>query len=1024
VIGRVLRRILRPPFHPPRVAVFAVAAALLLAAALSLARVPAGLLGVTAGRLLEEGWHLTPPFARPRLVPLQGRLEAIDVPRRSPEGASFLVRLSFDYRLDPAALRPHAVPLGAGGLRRVARDAAAAALAPLPAALLLPTVAPVSPGAATPLPEPALESAARGLRGAGIEPSGLVGRVGPEGAFAREETAAATRAAGDGATGGGTSGGGRGPMPERTATGVRLVFVGLDGADWDIIDPLLREGRLPHLARLVAAGARGPLRSYDPMISPLLWTTMVTGVGPDLHGVADFQAIDPATGRRVPISSRFRRVKSLWNILSDAGVPNAFVGWWASYPAEPVRGFQVSNLVAFDALRPREAGKSAPPGLTFPADYLAGVQSRMRHAGEIGWEEARGIVHVGREEFEAARREVLAPPAGDEGRENRRMAQRPVPLAVSILTGSDNYATIAADLAGRRLDLTAVYFEGIDMMGHRFQHCMPPRLAICPEEDFARFRDAVTGFYVRQDALLGRVLRAAGPEATTLVVSDHGFKSGDTRPPGVLPYTTEQPVEWHDEDGILVLSGPGARRGARLYRRATLFDIAPTILYLLGLPVAEEMPGRVLLEAIDPAFARAHPARSIRTYETLGNPREAVLATASGAGEAEEELLAHLRALGYIGGDAGGRDDGQAPGGTGAGGDAPGPASTDPPSAGGPVAETQVFYHRNLATYFLKRKDYARAAEQLRLANERQKLGKNYQLLAEARAGMGQPVEAIAALEEGLRELPAMDAESVLWGVQVALAGAGGKDAAAALARRHAGRTAAKPGLQDAIAGLLAEASGDRAGARDLLRRALAADPARVVVAQRLYALLPAAERTAILEPALRRALALDPRIDEYHNLLGVLDAGRGRGAAALASFRRAETIDPQNPRFVGNLASALAQMGRWEEAADAYERSAALAPSATTCMKLGSVYRRLGRPEEALRAFERARALGAADAAPYLGMALARAEMRDAPGALEVVREGLGRHPGDPSLRSLYEDLLRKTRTPGSAPGPPGSGR
>ncbi|MGH9797846.1 MAG: tetratricopeptide repeat protein, partial [Candidatus Polarisedimenticolia bacterium] len=344
--------------------------------------------------------------------------------------------------------------------------------------------------------------------------------------------------------------------------------------------------------------------------------------------------------------------------------------------------------------------------------------------------------------------------------------------------------------------------------------------------------------------------------------------------------------------------------------------------------------------------------------------------------------------------------------------------------ADGPGAETQVFYHRNLATYFLKRKDYARAAEQLRLANERQKLGKNYQLLAEARAGMGRPVEAIAALEEGLREVPAMDPESVLWGVQVALAGAGGPDAAAALACRHAGRTASKPGLEDTIAGLLAETAGDRAGARALLLRALAADPARVVVARRLYALLPAAERTAVLEPALRRALALDPRIDEYHNLAGVLHAERGRAPAALESFRRAEAIDPQNPRFVGNLASALAQMGRWEEAADAFERSAALAPSAATCMKLGSVYRRLGRPEEALRAFERARALGAADAAPYLGMALARAEMRDAPGALEVVREGLGRHPGDPSLRSLYEDLIRKTRTPGSAPGPPGSGR
>src|SRR2546422_9312893 len=99
-----------------------------------------------------------------------------------------------------------------------------------------------------------------------------------------------------------------------------------------------------HLKALVESGAYGPLRSYDPMISPLLWTTMVTGVGPDIHGVADFQAIEEATGRRVPITSRFRRVKALWNILGEASRSSAFVAWGASYPAEKVGGFPGSKL--------------------------------------------------------------------------------------------------------------------------------------------------------------------------------------------------------------------------------------------------------------------------------------------------------------------------------------------------------------------------------------------------------------------------------------------------------------------------------------------------------------------------------------------------------------------------------------------------------------------------------------------------------------------------------------------------------
>ncbi|MGH9750089.1 MAG: hypothetical protein ACRD5D_10275, partial [Candidatus Polarisedimenticolia bacterium] len=152
MIGR-FRRFLRRVLRRPRLAALLAAVPLVLAAVLSFTRVPEGHLGVAGGRLLERGWHLTSPFARPGLLPVQGRIDAIDVPRRTPEGASFVVRLSFDYRLEASALRPRAALLGAGGLPRAASDAAAGALAPLPAALLLPPVAPISHGATTPLPE-------------------------------------------------------------------------------------------------------------------------------------------------------------------------------------------------------------------------------------------------------------------------------------------------------------------------------------------------------------------------------------------------------------------------------------------------------------------------------------------------------------------------------------------------------------------------------------------------------------------------------------------------------------------------------------------------------------------------------------------------------------------------------------------------------------------------------------------------------------------------------------------------------
>ena len=64
----------------------------------------------------------------------------------------------------------------------------------------------------------------------------------------------------------------------------RLLILGWDGADWDVLDPLLEAGALPHLAGLLARGCRAPLASLEPRLSPLLWTSAVTGVTPDTPG--------------------------------------------------------------------------------------------------------------------------------------------------------------------------------------------------------------------------------------------------------------------------------------------------------------------------------------------------------------------------------------------------------------------------------------------------------------------------------------------------------------------------------------------------------------------------------------------------------------------------------------------------------------------------------------------------------------------------------------------------------------------
>ena len=99
-----------------------------------------------------------------------------------------------------------------------------------------------------------------------------------------------------------------------------------------IIDPLIKAGRMPHFASLTARGTRTRLLTISPTLSPVIWTTIATGVKPERHGIVDFTAINHETGEAVPVTSNLRRVPALWNRFSDAGRTVGFIGWWVKPP--------------------------------------------------------------------------------------------------------------------------------------------------------------------------------------------------------------------------------------------------------------------------------------------------------------------------------------------------------------------------------------------------------------------------------------------------------------------------------------------------------------------------------------------------------------------------------------------------------------------------------------------------------------------------------------------------------------------
>ncbi len=408
---------------------------------------------------------------------------------------------------------------------------------------------------------------------------------------------------------------------------VKVLVVGLDGADWKIADPLMAAGRMPNLARLVKGGVRSNLLSIPPMLSPVIWTSIATGVEPARHGILDFLAPTP-NGEREPVTSRARRVPAVWDLLSEAGARVGVTGWWATWPADPVNGYMVTDRVAYQLFGYSSDPRSAA-GKTWPASVYETVRPLIVPTDSVPWSDVTPYLEGPRrrlEEFDPDERERL-----DEFR--------------TLLAAGKTYLDAALAMRAREtVRFEAVYFEGTDTAGHLFMSYRPPRLPSVDPKSFASFRSIVDRTYENADAILGKLLE--GREGwTVFVVSDHGFASDATR-----PLTTDSRIghgaaaDWHRRFGILVMNGPGVQRGVTL-EEASVYDIAPTILALFGQPVPKSWPGRVLGRGLTPELLAAHPVRFRTEDPVLARMGE----SPQPSDERESnELRAKLQSLGYL----------------------------------------------------------------------------------------------------------------------------------------------------------------------------------------------------------------------------------------------------------------------------------------------------------------------------------------------------------------------------------------
>ena len=162
----------------------------------------------------------------------------------------------------------------------------------------------------------------------------------------------------------------------------KVLLIGWDAADWKVISPLVDRGLMPNLARLIENGVMGNLATINPVLSPMLWTSIATGKRPYKHGIHGFSEPGPDLGSIRPITNLSRTTKAVWNILNQNGKKSIVVGWWPSIPAEPINGAMVSNHFQ-KSVAPLGKPWPIPNGTIHPQSLTDELSSLRIHPHEL-----------------------------------------------------------------------------------------------------------------------------------------------------------------------------------------------------------------------------------------------------------------------------------------------------------------------------------------------------------------------------------------------------------------------------------------------------------------------------------------------------------------------------------------------------------------------------------------------------------------------------------------------------------------
>jgi predicted AlkP superfamily phosphohydrolase/phosphomutase len=387
------------------------------------------------------------------------------------------------------------------------------------------------------------------------------------------------------------------PLSGPSMEGGRVTILAVDGASLDLVAQRVAAGRLPGFGRLLEGGVSMYLETLRPTQPAPVWTSVATGKYPPQTGVRaaaryEYGAPDGAIEllpdfcfshalvhfgllRTEPYQSNALRARPLWTILNGQRMSAGVVGWPVTAPAAPQRGFLITDQ--FDPWNVPET----PRGL---ASFGSPADAVLRATG----------IAVG-------------------------------PLAVRA--GSVDDPPVASDAWRREIALQlrdeyrprllAVRYEGLDRAGHLYlRHARPRAFGGTGQGAEARLAGILDRHYEFIDAEIAHAVDTMGPDDVLLVVSGFGMEPVSLGKRALARMLGQPDVSGTHErapDGFLLAYGGPVRTGRA--HLGSIVDVAPTVLYFLGLPVARDMDGVARTDVFKPVFTASRPIAFIPSYE-------------------------------------------------------------------------------------------------------------------------------------------------------------------------------------------------------------------------------------------------------------------------------------------------------------------------------------------------------------------------------------------------------------------------